>query len=279
MVLSSACGEVINSIVLPPGTALGLLPDLPLQLVEHLQSCSAVQAGIAPQKFYRKSQADSSGFDQALHDASLRQRHTLKPPPKIDGYEIGCLFHPMEAVGGDFYEFIPLAFQRLGIGIGDASGHGVEACMLAAVTKKLLAIFGRAGHSPKAALSTVNRELYGDVMQGSFITGQYAILEPATKMLIYARAGHPPPIVYNPQRTPPAMQLTSNGLALGIGRDDRFDAVIEEKTITLQKGDLVVLYTDGLNVRPEQIRNASTPTSRASSICWKKYCEQPIGST
>src|SRR5579862_272853 len=70
------CGEVINSIVLPPGTALGLLPDLPLQLVEHLLTCSALQAGIAPQKRFRSSQAQGSGFHQALHDASLRQRHT-----------------------------------------------------------------------------------------------------------------------------------------------------------------------------------------------------------
>src|SRR5260221_9764379 len=83
------CGEVINSIVLPPGTALGLLPDLPLQLLDHLKICTAVQAGIAAQKRLRASKAETSGFHQALHDASLRQRHTMKPPPALKGYEIG----------------------------------------------------------------------------------------------------------------------------------------------------------------------------------------------
>src|SRR5690348_9756897 len=65
------CGEVINSIVLPPGTALALLPELPSQFLEHLKMCSAVQAGIPAQKRLRTSQADTSGFHQALHDASL----------------------------------------------------------------------------------------------------------------------------------------------------------------------------------------------------------------
>jgi serine phosphatase RsbU (regulator of sigma subunit) len=265
------CGEVINSIVLPPGTALGMLPELPGQLLEHLQVCSAVLAGIPAQKRLR-THAAASGMHQALHDASLRQRHTMKPPPKLEGYEIGSLFHPMEAVGGDFYEFIPLAFGRLGIGIGDASGHGVEACMLAAVTKKLLQIFGRAGHSPKNTLSIINRELFGDVMQGAFITTEYTILDSAARTLTYARAGHTPPIVYNPQRTPQVMQLTSHGLPLGIGHEARFDGVIEEKTITLQKGDLLVLYTDGL-IELNKTGNVDTDLESFINLL-KKYYEK-----
>src|SRR5262249_31314201 len=68
------CGEIVNGIVLPPGAALGLLPDLPNQLLEHLNVCKSVLAGIPAQKRLSGGSARMSGINQAMHDARLRQR-------------------------------------------------------------------------------------------------------------------------------------------------------------------------------------------------------------
>ena len=240
------CGDTVNSIVLPPGTARALLPDLPHQIIEHLSACTAVKAGLpADKRLQGNSASTSSALHQAMHDARLRQRHTLRKPPALKGYEIGCLFRPMEAVGGDFYEFIELPDGKLGIGIGDASGHGVEACMLTAVTKKLLTVFGRNIQSPGSCLCAVNREIFDDVMLDAFISAEYAILDPANKQFTYARAGHPPPLIFNPKRSPQVVQLNCNGLALGVDPGIRFDQILEEISVTLQPGDLLIMYTDG----------------------------------
>jgi sigma-B regulation protein RsbU (phosphoserine phosphatase) len=270
------CGEIINSIVLPPGAALALLPDLPHLIIEHLRTCSAVQAGIPPQKRLHGADAASSGLHQAMHDARMRQRHTLRGPPPVAGFEIGCLFRPMEAVGGDFYEFLALADGKLGIGIGDASGHGVEACMLTAVTKKVLNLVGRGGCSPRECLSAVNREIHEDVMQGVFISAGYAILEPGTRQLTYARAGHPPPIIFNPSGEPEALHLPSNGLALGVDRGPRFEQVIEEKQITLHDGDLLVFYTDGLIELPVPEPGSGDIGVDGFIYMLRKYYDRPL---
>ncbi len=75
------CGETVNAIVLPTGSALALLPELPHQILEHLRTCAAVQANIPAQKRLHGPDAATSGMHQAMHDARMRQRHTLRQPP------------------------------------------------------------------------------------------------------------------------------------------------------------------------------------------------------
>lgn len=270
------CGEIVNSIVLPPGEQLALLPDLPLQIVEHLEVCIAVKSGIPAQKRVSGGDASLSGLHQAMHDARMRQRHTLRLPPNLLKFQIGSLFRPMEAVSGDFYEFLTLPDGRLGIGIGDASGHGVEACMLTAVTKKVLAIYGRGGLSPRESLCAVNREIHEDVMQGVFISAAYGILNPENRQLTYVRAGHPPAIIYNPRRTPNVIQLNANGLALGVDKGPRFEQVIQEQTVQLEAGDLLVFYTDGLIELPAPPPDPGEIGIEGFIFLLKKYYERPV---
>jgi len=273
------CGETIAAIILPPesDSALALSAEIPPRIVEHLNTCAAVLAGILPQKrMHGGGTAAMSGQHQAMHDARLRQRHTLRVPPRLASYEIASLFRPMEAVSGDFYEFLTLSDGRLGIGIGDASGHGVEACMITAITKKVLAIYGRGGMAPRELLMNVNREIHEDVMQGVFISAEYAILDPKTRQLTYARAGHPFPIIYNPKRDPQVLHLNAGGLALGVDRGARFDQAIEEKTIALEPGDLVVFYTDGLIELPQPTPGAGEIGIEGFVYLLKKYYDRPV---
>ncbi|HYG78513.1 MAG TPA: PP2C family protein-serine/threonine phosphatase [Planctomycetota bacterium] len=240
------CGEIINTIIVPPERGQALLHDLPFQIQEHLKVCAAALSGLPPQKRQRGADAALSGLRQALHEARLQQRHMLHDAPRFDGLDIACIYQPKMGIGGDFYGFVELPGRRLGVAIGDASGHGVEACMVMAVTKKLCMMFARNGKTPRECLSAVNAELHADVMQGVFATGSYGIFDLAEKTLSYVRAGHPPALIYNPARKPDILELDSNGLAMGVDAGRRFDKVLEERTITIQSGDLILFYTDGL---------------------------------
>lgn len=234
----------------------------------------AVKSGLPAQKRLTGAAGNGSGLHQSLHDARLRQRHTLRQPPKVPGFEISCLYRPMEAVGGDFYEFVPTPDGRVGMGIGDASGHGVESCMLMAVTKKMVSFFGRNGLNPRECLCLVNREIQEDVMVGVFISAGYVVLDPEQREVTYARAGHPPPILYNPKRDPQVTMLNSNGIALGLGGGNRFDRTVEEKTIQLQDGDLLILYTDGLVELTAPDGSEIGEAGLAELV--KKYYDRPI---
>lgn len=241
------CGRVTTEIIVPPEGGLLLLQDVPYQIQDHLRNCGSVKAGLPPTKHFEEpDERTDSGIRKALHDTMIMQRHTLRSAPEVEGYELDCLYRPMEAVGGDFYEFVHRPDGRLGIAIGDTSGHGVESCMLMAVTKKLFSIFGRDGASPQSCLTAVNNEVHADAVSGMFVSALYAILDPYEDTLTYARAGHPPLLVFNPAKETQYEVLDGNGLALGLVGGNQFGRLIEARTIELQPGDLAVFYTDGL---------------------------------
>jgi serine phosphatase RsbU (regulator of sigma subunit) len=239
------CGDVISTISLPPGGGFLLLQDCPHQILEHLKVCQAVAAGRAAEKYFAKA-GTSGEIRSMMHKARMSQRHTLRPVPEVPGFELGCLYRPMDAIGGDFYEFVHLPDGRMGMAIGDPSGHGVEACMVMAVTKKLISMYGRSGLKPADCLAAVNCELYDDVIDGAFVSAFYGVLDPQARTFSYSRAGHNPPILFNPARDPKAQLIMSNGIALGVDQGQNFNSHIEEKTLALQDGDLLVLYTDGM---------------------------------
>src|SRR4051812_31308857 len=126
------CGEIIDQIVVPPGGGFLLLQDCPLQIREHLLDCQSVKLGRPPEKHHGGA-GRSGELRSVMHKARMSQRQMLRPVPVVPGFEIGTLFRPMDALAGDFYEFVPLPDGRVGMGVGDPSGHGVEACMLMAV--------------------------------------------------------------------------------------------------------------------------------------------------
>jgi phosphoserine phosphatase RsbU/P len=268
------CGEIINSVLVPPERGQALLHDLPHQIQEHLVKCAAARAGLPAQKRLKGQDAALSGLRQALHDATLSQRHMLQTAPQIPGCKIACLYQPKMGIGGDYYAFLTLPDGRFGVAIGDASGHGVECCMLMAVTKKLCLMFGRSGMSPGQCLSGVNREVHADVLQGAFVTASYAILDLKASDMTYARAGHPPALIFNPARETACVTLNPNGLAMGVDAGTKFDRVMEEKHFTLQPGDLILFYTDGL-IELVDSTGAEVGTEWVFALMKKNY-DRPI---
>jgi sigma-B regulation protein RsbU (phosphoserine phosphatase) len=158
------------------------------------------------------------------------------------GIDVGGASYPAEAIGGDYYDFIPLADGTLGIAIGDVSGHGVGPALLMAETRALLRAFAQTQTDVSEILRLVNRVLISDIEGDRFITLILAKLDPRTHTLVYASAGHPTGYVLTAAGAV-QQDLASTGYPLGVLPDADFPASV---AIPLQPGDMLLLLTDGI---------------------------------
>jgi serine phosphatase RsbU (regulator of sigma subunit) len=178
---------------------------------------------------------------------SLLPRGTLDIP----GLAVTALCVPAREVGGDYYDFFRLPQNRLGILIADVSGKGTSAALYMAELKGLVLSLSQIYFSPRQLLIEVNRIISENLDSRSFITMTYAVLDLARGQMTYARAGHTPMIHFAAGLTPaPAARvLTPSGMVVGLridGAAEKFEALLEEDTIELGLGDVIVLYTDGI---------------------------------
>jgi serine phosphatase RsbU (regulator of sigma subunit) len=179
-------------------------------------------------------------LEQELRVARLIQE-TLLPekPPSLPGWEIAVHWQPARAVGGDFYDFMPLSDGRLAFVVGDVADRGVPAALLMATTRVILRGTARRRLSPAAALQLSNQLLHPEIPSSMFVTCLYAILDPTSGRLQYASAGHNPPYRrYNGT----IAELRATGFPLGMMPD----ATYEEHEASIQPGECLLLYSDGL---------------------------------
>jgi serine phosphatase RsbU (regulator of sigma subunit)/predicted ester cyclase len=179
--------------------------------------------------------------EQELHVAR-RIQHALLPKavPDLRGWEIAHHYRPAREVGGDFYDFIELKDGRLGLVVGDATGHGVPAALMMANTQSVLrAVAKRGGSEPGRMLAEVNEVLWTYMPPGMFVTCFYGVLDPESGSFRYANAGHNLP--YCRQRDL-AIELRATGMPLGLMPGMSY----EEKEIMLLSGAGLLIYSDGL---------------------------------
>ncbi len=176
--------------------------------------------------------------------AEIIQRALLpQEPPDIDGWVFETLYRSGSSVGGDFYDVIDLDSQHLGLVVADAAGHGVAAAMLAVLFKLRLNLRDSEGNllMPNRVLRHLNRRLHQSVSApGAFITAVYALLNRRTGELRLASAGHPPAIWIAASGEFRLLERT--GPALGLEVDARYT----EKSVHMDVGDRLLLYTDGV---------------------------------
>lgn len=175
----------------------------------------------------------------------IQNRLLPKRKPNLPGIDLDVKYESAKQVGGDYYDFIPVDKENLGFVIADVSGKGVPAAMVMATTRTLLRLYAVANLSPADTLSKVNRELTRDLKRGMFVTTLYMILNPATRVLSIASAGHNPLIIYR-AKTKSVELKNPNGIALGFDGGPIFNKVIREEKVQLDVGDRVVIYTDGV---------------------------------
>jgi phosphoserine phosphatase RsbU/P len=144
-------------------------------------------------------------------------------------------------MGGDFYDVMELPGDRLGFFIADVADKGIPAALFMALTRTLVRAAVRETESPAEALRRVNDLLIPDTNQGMFVTAVYAVLHTKTGDLVYANAGHNPPLCIHKGGS--VAKLTRTSMALGVREGEQ----VEERTIRLKKGDYLLFYTDGLS--------------------------------
>jgi serine phosphatase RsbU (regulator of sigma subunit)/ketosteroid isomerase-like protein len=170
---------------------------------------------------------------------TIQQASLPREVPQLEGWRITPIYLPAREVGGDFYDFLELDDGRLGIVVGDATGHGVPAALVMASARSMLRAVAQASVSPGDALRRVNDPLATEIPPNMFVTCFYCILDPKSGSLSYANAGHDLPYVWHGGA---CEELRARGMPLGLLPGMHY----EQKEIVLQKGESALLYTDGL---------------------------------
>ena len=165
--------------------------------------------------------------------------------PQIPGYDIYAYYRSAKEVGGDYYDFFPLDAERLALVVADVSGKGVPGAMVMASTRTLLRVLGPMSGSCAETLKQTNFHVARDVRRGMFVTAMLAVLTVETRQMTVCSAGHNPMVIYK-ERAQRCGILNPSGIALGFDKGPVFDRLLKESTITLEPGDRVVLYTDGV---------------------------------
>lgn len=163
--------------------------------------------------------------------------------PNLEGWDIAAAIESAYETSGDFYDFIPLAYGKQGIVIGDVTNKGLGAAIFMALCSSLLRTY--ATHHPimpAMTFNAVNERLNVDSRSGMFVTVFYGVLDPKLNRLIYTNAGHNPPILVSDNKGKPVDQLGTTGPALGILENTTW----QQKMVKLSPGDALVMYTDGV---------------------------------
>jgi serine phosphatase RsbU (regulator of sigma subunit) len=180
-------------------------------------------------------------IEQELRMArDIQQALLPEDMPWLDGWNILHHYQPAREVGGDFYDFFELPEGRLGMVVGDATGHGMPAALVMATARSMLRAVSQTSNSPGEVLQRVNDPLFMDIPPNMFVTCLYAILDSKSGRLLYANAGHDLP--YLRRRSGDAEELRARGMPLGLmpGMD------YEEKETILEAGEAALFYSDGL---------------------------------
>jgi phosphoserine phosphatase RsbU/P len=194
----------------------------------------------------RVAQAELVETRKLEHELALAREIQLSllpaATPRIAGYDFGARLTPMMQVGGDFYDFIQLDSDHLGVAVGDVSGHGVSAALIMAITVALLRAEACRGCSPAEVLTAVNAQLLKLGAHRMFVTALYGTLDLSAGAFAYARAGHEPLLVVEADGKAPSYHRGGDGRLLGL-----FDTIeLRDATLQLTPGSALVLYTDGV---------------------------------
>jgi sigma-B regulation protein RsbU (phosphoserine phosphatase) len=219
------------------------------QLGELADSFNLMTASI--EDLLRQS-AEKKRLEEEMRLARESQMSLLpRGPLEIPGMRVAAVCVPAREVGGDYYDVLPLPDGRVGMLIADVSGKGMSAALYMAELKGLILSLSQIHHSPRELLIAANRLISEHLDSRSFITMTYAVIDPAARTMTYARAGHTPllRLPFAESAGGRAEILVPDGMVLGLRLDngERFSSLLEEVTLPLEPGDLLVFFTDGIS--------------------------------
>ncbi|MCH8157094.1 MAG: SpoIIE family protein phosphatase [Nitrospinae bacterium] len=216
----------------------------------------------------KKVTLEKERFETELKFGSLVQSEFLPvEAPQYPGFSFAAKMFPARFVGGDFYDFIPLEENRLGILLGDVSGKGVSAALYMARLMSDFRYASRVNPDPGEVMKRVNQVLCERSRRGMFATAVYLLLDLKSKKIISSNAGHLPTFIRRKNKDA-IEQVASGGVPLGILGDQNYP----NEEIELKSGDRMLLYSDGA-IDPKNSAGELFGLERLEECCRKNESE------
>jgi phosphoserine phosphatase RsbU/P len=230
---------------------------------EHVRlfSTFAPQIAVAIEnaRLYDRAVRSEARMERDLERAREIQMHLMpSPSPQIPGLEVRVRFRPARELGGDLYDFLAYGKDRYVLAIGDVSGKGAPAALYGALAMGTLRSLAPQRLSPSEMLKKLNVLLLERKIEAHFITLTYCIWEPKARTLRLANAGMPLPILFRGQGV---HSIRAEGVPLGL----LDNAEHEETSLTLRKGDVLAMFSDGL-VEANDIHRHEFGTRRLENL-------------
>jgi serine phosphatase RsbU (regulator of sigma subunit) len=208
--------------------------------------------------------------DEYEHDLTLAaqvQRQVLPKPPVCPSLELAATMQTAQLLGGDYYDFFQISDNVVDVVIADVSGHGAAASLLMPSLAVALRLRARELSGPAAIISDLDQVLRQITSTATFVTMFYARFDQAGKTMEYANGGHNPPLLTRP-KTGQSLALDVGGPILGILKDTHFSNTV----VTLEKGDILTLFTDGVTEQ-ENETGEEFSTSRLEQVVLNNEAE------
>jgi sigma-B regulation protein RsbU (phosphoserine phosphatase) len=231
--------QVLGVVYVDNRLQAGIFTEADLNLLTAIASSAAV--AIENARLYQVA-VEKGRLERELQMAREVQSSLLpQETPQIPGWEFAACWRPAREVAGDYYDFVPLSGERLGLVIADVSDKGMPSALFQACTRSVVRASLSGAPSPSEAIARANRLICADASGGMFVTLFYALLDPKSAEVTYVNAGHNPPLLYLAEHDT-LTRLLRTGMALGVLEESCF----EQQALHLNPGDFVVLYTDGV---------------------------------
>ncbi|UCH83496.1 MAG: SpoIIE family protein phosphatase [Candidatus Latescibacterota bacterium] len=175
----------------------------------------------------------------------LQQGMLPEALPSSNGLVTNAVYLPALDIGGDFYDAIQLADEQYALLVADATGHGIPAALCTAVLKFAFTQFSRRPVGATEIVRGMNKVLHHALPSGTFVAGAVAVVDPSAPSCTFVNAGLPHPYWVR-RGTNTAEAVGAEGFMLGVLEDEMYEPA-EEVTVSLQSGDMLLFYTDGLS--------------------------------
>jgi sigma-B regulation protein RsbU (phosphoserine phosphatase) len=234
----SVKGEVLGAMILEETRSRVRSREKRIELMTGI----AHQAAIAIQnERFQQERVEREQLEREIQLAREIQKTFIPTQlPDLPGWKLAATWRAARQVAGDFYDLIDLPGNWLGIIVADVADKGMPAALFMALTHMLMRATAPEEMSPAAVLARVNDLLVPETQHGMFVTAFYAVIDLENGTLLYANAGHNPPLLVKPGIQ--AEPLRRGGMALGV----LVGTQAPEHVLTMEKGDCLVLYTDGV---------------------------------
>lgn len=228
-------GDIEDEIDIDSDTEIGEIAQAFSGMTKQLRES---QRNLADQERIKKEMQVAKEIQQTLLPMGF---------PELEGYEIAAHYEAAKEVGGDYYDFVEVDKDTLGIAVADVSGKGVPGSLVMTMIRTALRTEARGMKDAAQVLARVNKFVSNDIKKGMFVTVFYLIIDSKKRSLNYASAGHNPMVLYR-AGTNQTYYLNPKGFPIGVQlpQPDYFENYIESDTIKLTKDDILLLYTDGI---------------------------------